>query len=512
MNNELLRFVEPIYRFCAKRLSSFADAQDLAQEILLCVLQGINQSKIANLDAYVWKVAHNRYGRKVNTENKDLVLVHGAEYVSDFVEDFDSSFDESSDEFQAVFQALHTLSSTYRQILVEYYVHNLSVREISCKLGISAETVKWRLHVGREKVKERLSEMERNYEKIKMSVMCNGSFAPTRYVNTQVHKAIAKACYDAPLTIEEISVCTGIPTIYLEEPLEHMIYGDAIVQIGKKYATNFIITDIKDLESTYEYLSKPVIEEIADKLVAYITETGKIWRAIGFYGSDFPLSHLYHVLIPTLVFQSGDRFRENSSILPKDRPPRKDGGNGWFIVIEGVEELDDKFSGCNHYHYYSNTEPPAKFIYYWNGASYDYNLDNILRNARFFIYSIGPDNECVLVDDEDAAKALENGLCKKMRDRYYPAMPVLTSNEYQALRKWAAECHAIDAVWPKWIEALYGSYKSTTPKRLADQIGGNVDSSAYNIVALITKELTSRGLADKPEGDQPFTKNLLLVK
>lgn len=67
MKDEILRFVEPVYRFCMNRLSSHTDAEDLSQEILLCVLQGLNRGDISNLDGYMWKVAHNRYAKKMDT-------------------------------------------------------------------------------------------------------------------------------------------------------------------------------------------------------------------------------------------------------------------------------------------------------------------------------------------------------------------------------------------------------------------------------------------------------------
>ena len=46
------------------------------------------------------------------------------------------------------------------------------------------------------------------------------------------------ACYEAPLTLEEISLATGLPTMYIEDALSHLVYGDAIEQIKQPPPTH----------------------------------------------------------------------------------------------------------------------------------------------------------------------------------------------------------------------------------------------------------------------------------
>ena len=61
-----------------------------------------------------------------------------------------------------------------------------------------------------------------------------------RYLSTQLSRAICKSTYEEPQTIEEISVRTGIPAMYIEDEIPRLEYGDALCKIGKKYAANFI--------------------------------------------------------------------------------------------------------------------------------------------------------------------------------------------------------------------------------------------------------------------------------
>ena len=509
MENDILRFVEPVYRFCLKRLDSHTDAEDLAQEILLCVLQGLRTSRITNLDGYVWRIAHNRYASRIRRRKTDVTVLCGEEYLFDIPAGPDTP---SEDDYPAVFKALHSLGNLYRDIVVTHYVHGRDIRTIAEQQDLSVETVKWRLHVGREKIRERMTQMERLYDKIHMYVLCNGSFAPDPYLNTQLYKAIAKACYEAPLTIEEISLSTGMPTLYLEEALVHMIAGDAIKKSGQKYATDFIITTDEQRREMHHFLQTSVVKGIADILLHYIGQTEQEMRAIGFYGSDFPLSRLLHILIPSILYATAERLREAYPLIPKQRPPRKDGGNGWFIVHEGIDHMDEGFAGCNQYQYDAKSGQSGTFLYYWTGNTFRSDLNKTLRDARFFINAIGPGNACLFTYEQDAAKAFASGLCENRSGRTYPAVPVFTSREYAAYSAWAKACVGLDGLWKKWMDSLFSAYKAYTPKRLADQIGGNVDGYSLHLSAFVLKELQNTGDADRAEEEPAFVKNLLLIR
>lgn len=115
-------------------------------------------------------------------------------------------------------------------------------------------------------------------------------------------------------------------------------------------------------------------------------------------------------------------------------------------------------------------------------------------------------------DDADAAKAIACGLCENRSGRIYPAIPIFTEKQYADFSDWAQGCHAVDAIWQQWIESLFHVYRAFTPKRLANQIGGNVDSYSFNLSAFVLQDMRRRKRADVPEADKVFTKNLLLIR
>ena len=57
----IIPYIEPIFRFCFKRISNRQDAEDLASEILCHILDGMNKYKIESLEAWIWRVAHNLF-------------------------------------------------------------------------------------------------------------------------------------------------------------------------------------------------------------------------------------------------------------------------------------------------------------------------------------------------------------------------------------------------------------------------------------------------------------------
>jgi len=158
-DNNIIQYIEPILHFCIKRLNNRHDAEDLAGEIMVHILSGIRKYKIESLDKWIWSIAHNRYAKYINKRNK----TNNTELEADYAEIADTyNFIDQliiSNKYQTIFKALHELSSEYRNILVDYYINQFPVKQIAEKYKLSETTVKWRLNVGRQKIKKEIKEM-----------------------------------------------------------------------------------------------------------------------------------------------------------------------------------------------------------------------------------------------------------------------------------------------------------------------------------------------------------------
>lgn len=284
--NEIIRFIEPVYRFCLHRVSNRMDAEDLASEIIFHVLDGLNKYNIASLEAWVWRIAHNRYARFIAAKNSSIET-SSDEILFDIEDDYNFVDDIAvEDEFAPVFRYLHTLSSEYKNITVLY-------RRAAGK-GVGAEIFSFRSHnqmaaqCQPSKIKERIGDnkMDKVYKRINWNTTtCNGSMDTDKYLHTQISRAICEAAYEKPLTVEEISLKTGIPTMYIEDELPRLEYGDAMAKIGNKYATDFIILRLAD-RAMMEKKFAPLVSDIADYFEVLFTEKSDEVKKIGFYGSE----------------------------------------------------------------------------------------------------------------------------------------------------------------------------------------------------------------------------------
>ncbi|MCL1795131.1 MAG: sigma-70 family RNA polymerase sigma factor, partial [Oscillospiraceae bacterium] len=371
--NEIVKFVEPIFHFCAKRLSSRHDAEDLASEIMVHVLSGIKKYQIDSLEKWVWRIARNRYARFIDMRKRQNEVPPENDF-ADIKDDYDF-VDELIvvDRYQQVFKYLHTLSSEYRNILVDYYIGQLPVKQIAKAYALTETTVKWRLNVSREKIKTRIGEnkMDKVYKRINWNTgTCNGSMDPNKYLYSQIARAICEAAYEKPLTVEEISIKTGLPTMYIEDELPRLVGGDAIFQDGGKYAANFIILRLCD-KRAMETKFAPLVANVADYFASLFKEHEDAVSSMGFYGSDFSMKRLGYIALPAVLRGKIGKIKDGLNMPNGPYPPRLDGGYGWFVVDEKETEneaLATTESGCNS----NGDEAKGNFIYYyWIGKYFD---------------------------------------------------------------------------------------------------------------------------------------------
>ncbi len=524
--HEIIPYVEPIFRFCYKRLADRCDAEDLASEIICHVLEGMNKYQIGSLDAWVWRIAHNRYARFIDNRNKNQIILSCDNELFD-IADHSDAFEESTEEqYETVFRYLHTLSSEYKNIFVDYYIGELSIRSLAKKYSLPETTIKWRLNVGRKKIRDRIGEdkMDKVYQRINWNTeTCNGDMDPDAYLHTQIARAVCLAAYEKPLTIEEISISTGIPTMYVEDELPRLEYGDAICKVGNKYVTNFIIFRLKDRKQT-EDVSASAVNMLADKFEATLKEAENKIRASDFYGNDFGIDRLGYIIIPYLLrHKIGDVKNNRLKLANGPYPPRKDGGYGWFIVeetVDGSESCAEYNSGCNVAGDESSSEykAPSHIYYYWIGKYFDHNIyhDKGMRLICANGISQNSVNGVVskeAVSEEDAAHLIETNLLIKKEDHYVLNFPHFTAEQFgKFISLFEMNDEKLNDILAEWITAVRKNFESFVPKQLHDQINQWVGCYLHQIIGYVTDELIRRGVLLKPDNERPLTYGVFSVE
>ena len=528
--NEILKFVEPILCYCKRRLSNSHDAEDLASEIILHVLSGMQKYKIESLDAWVWRVAHNRYANYVNEQGKNRMLLSCDETlldeaVSNNVADPNGVAEtlDESDERQKVFQYLHTLAAEYKNIFVDHYLEKMSVRELSVKYSLPETTIKWRLNVGRQRIRERMGEnkMDKIYKRINWNTtICNGNMDPDRYLHSQIARAICRAAYVKPLTVEEISIATGIPTMYVEDELPRLLYGDAMKKIGYKYATNFIILSLED-KRKLRSVSTELVRKLADSFAKSFTEKADEVKKQRFYGHDFGMKRLGYIVVPYVLRNAIKNAKLRLGFENGAFPLRKDGGNGWFVVEETEDEreiISENSSGCNAAVGEGNGESAKRpyIYYYWICKYFDtnvyhgYGIKWLCDND--IMQSIENGMVKTKLTDETAAALIGNNLVYKDKDVYKLRFACYETAEFsEFVSKFELADDGSEQLLLGWIRDLRSTFARFVPKSLDSQINQWVSNYANQIVGLVTEELIRRGTLESTKADMPMTNGVFCI-
>lgn len=522
--NDIVRFIEPIFLFCLKRVSSRTDAEDLTSEIILHVLEGIQKYDIECLNAWVWRIAHNRYARFCEARKSNLEICCD-EFAIDLIGDYDVVDEEAvKDKYEAIFRCLHTLSSEYKNILVDYYIGELSVKALATKYQLPETTIKWRLNISRQKIRDRIGSntkgefiMDKVYKRINWeSTSCNGSMNASAYLSNQVARAICEAAYEEPLTIEEISLKTGLPTMYIEDALPHLIYGDAIQQNGKKYMTGFIVLRLKDKVQMENHF-RPLIGHISDYFEKLFSECEEKINALNFYGHDFGIKRLGYIALPLALREKVRNIKMNMPSLENGPyPPRKDGGYGWFIVEESKDESDaaDEYtSGCNI------TDGNSDFIYWYNIGKYFCN--NIYHNGgtRWLTANYIP-QKCIngaipngLLSLDDIVRLLQRNLIVKTNSGYNLNFACFTQEQFADFSKlFQINDNKLEMMLSDLIHNIKKSFIEFVPKRLDSQINQWVSCFVHRINGYVTDDLISRGILENPSDEKPMTNGVFYVE
>ena len=273
-------YMEKLFYFCLKKTGNQVEAEDLTQEIALQIIGSLNKGTIpTSFSAWVWQIARNCYAGWANEKHRRQEAVSGSDIGDYEIEDeSENILDEMihREEMSLLRRELAFIKSDYRNIVVAYYIENKSIRQIALALTLPENTVKSRLFRAREILKEGM-DMAREFgkrsykpEEITYSNICTcpGEHGqPWVLMDPKMNQNIFLACYDNPMTAEELAIEVGVALPYMEDTVKHLTWQTLLVKKGDKYETNFPIVSREMQEKIHFYY-----EGIMPQLVACMTE------------------------------------------------------------------------------------------------------------------------------------------------------------------------------------------------------------------------------------------------
>lgn len=245
------RYINPLYSYALKKTANLQDAEDLAQEIILKLYNSLLNKQIYNLDAFVWRLAHNVLVNYYRGKSKSSIGIS-----FDVLEPTMHSNEEPADELiekETIKRLQHEiayLSKAQREILIMYYYEGRKLEEIAARLKLPLGTVKWHLFNARNEIKKGMDSM-RNVNELKFNPVkftgtgISGSTGtmggPWSFFRSVLTQNITYCVYREAKTINEVADCIGVSPVFIEGEVEFLEEYGYFIKKGDKYLANLII-------------------------------------------------------------------------------------------------------------------------------------------------------------------------------------------------------------------------------------------------------------------------------
>ena len=145
-----------IYYWALKKTKNKEDAEDLTNSIFVAIFEYFNENiDIRKIDNLIWKIAHNIWCTRAKKYIKEKNNIS-------YDETIDIGYEENTLDkivYKEIVNNLDNIGLTEKELLSFrlYYIQDLSIKDISKKIGTSENNIKYYLYSARKKVKEKYS-------------------------------------------------------------------------------------------------------------------------------------------------------------------------------------------------------------------------------------------------------------------------------------------------------------------------------------------------------------------
>lgn len=494
LEKQITENMKSIFGFALTRLGDIREAECLTSDILYELIKSATNLKDEErFYGFMWKIAENTYMEYLRKKSKSASKT--AQLDENIADESDSALEKiiKKEYLNLLRRELSLLSKQYRDTTVLYYIENLSCSEVSKKLNISAEMVKYYLFRARKIIREGMN-MERLYgEKSYRPNIFEIDFWGSKagddreYSDFQKRKIkgnILLAAYYIPVTIQEISIELGVSLPYLEDEINLLIDRQYLVCKNGKYLTNIPIFTLDCTKAIDEKL-KELTEVTADKFIAvsdeFFTRFGDRFGNDNLARWQKVLMCLHYSLIDT-----ENDLEKNYGELPSDGPYSFVNGGGGHGIIWGRSEniVSDKlprgirgiYNGC----------PSGDS----RGSVIAINFKQTL-NAQYFEGNMTDPVVCTAVDCFDY---LPSDWKERMETLGYTNngkanFAVWSTREYDELRTMLEECIAI-------VSELNRKTSKIAAKVMADLAPAHIRKTAEYVGAFVYRFNSIENLVD----------------
>ena len=289
------------------------------------------------------------------------------------------------------------------------------------------------------------------------------------FMQSKIKQNIVSACYNDSLTVQQISLETGIPLPYLEDEINELEDKQIIIREGKHYKANVIVVTSECADEIERAVAK-YHEQIANQMETFIVENINEYKRLGFVGCDFSDNTLRWQLA-TILFRMINRL----DCGEKTDVPRT--GWGEYAYLWCIEKLNEKhiFSYCG---VDSKRGDSMYFFDYWKDGKGKGDHHDFYGNERYINIFCdlchGEKMTFSEYDIEAIAEMIKKGYVTGENETYRAAVPIYTIDQYNTIMNMANEFIATNLV--PTIQAIDKTaakiLSAHTPRHLQNQVAG----------------------------------------
>lgn len=519
--NELTEYADYLLKTAMYKVNNIEEAQELVQETLMAALIAIHQNKpVENPKNWLVTVFNRKYydmlRKKYRKGTVSIDMIGEISLPDEITEQI-----ERSEDAENIRRCLANLTGLYRQVMVRYYMHGESVKQIATALCIPENTVKSRLDTGRKHIRKDFT-MEKytkqSYEPERLEVTINGCAGlnnePFSLVQGDILKQnILIAAYEKPVTCLEIALALGVPTAYIENAVNDLVESELMQKKGGKVFTDFMIATpeqiLKSLDIQIEF-SKKNYNTIWNLISEFISDVKESIKDLQLTESEQRKLEYFFVLH---LFSNGV-YQAVQRIVPskEEYPIRPDGGK--WIASGNRYPLDFNFDNYRFLKYCYGGERRSYEENFFSSKSVDLHIydaqpdlnkyqhgdtllsDEIFMKMLYIIYKGIPFNYTGLdpIYLERIPYLAECGILRMENNIPQLDIPVISKQKYDEIEKRLIQkIYEFADMFEPLLREIMPEMKYEIPKHLEGRIAECRKYSCYAFPVAVIKEAIEKG-------------------
>lgn len=352
INELIVENMNNIFGFSLSRLQSGEAADELTSDIIYEILKSAPKlSEESRFYAFMWRIAENKYADYLRKKYKHKSTELNENLAGESLVEDELIWGE---DLRLLRRELSLLSEQYRKATVMYYIEGKSCSQISQKLNISTEMVKYYLFRARKILREGMN-MERiygeksyNLKHFEIDFWGTKGGVDAEYRDFSARKIkgnILLAAYYSPVTLQELSMELGVAAPYLEDEIAILLKKEYLVKKNGKFLTNIPIFT-KECTEEIEKRLAPMLENAVKEIADFSYENFKKE-----FGHKFEDEVAMRWQMVTLCSHATFIDKISDDDLPADGPYRLVNGGGGRGFIWGRNENNSTIQGIyNGFH------------------------------------------------------------------------------------------------------------------------------------------------------------------